>query len=353
MVEAIGKRHDDDPTRENQNGAFRVRFRDGYKAIFKVCDAVPEYSYESWKAEILAHAIDRVFAINRCPAVVPRALNVFDNVELVGSSSERAVMDRNRRDISKICQGSQRTFFGSMMGWSDVNVQEAKNIHIHYTEKTVFDTHNMLQHNIEFARTVISLYLTGQPHKFNHNVYGVPAASNSTDVFLISLDNDRAAWELPDDSERYKFDRNLPACDRAPGKAKFKCSQFSVGRVHEGGHQVLTKISMLHLESFISTACIFPRTLSSRIRRFSEGTNDTTPSQLIKHFVAESLQNATASAQAQRDANIFHYFRWSSKVFDDRVVFLAAALHSCIERYTYTYTVFGLEDPDIAMLEAG
>jgi hypothetical protein len=343
-IEAMGLRHDSNDDIANQNGALRVRFRDGYRAIFKVCDAVPGgYSYESWKGEVIAHAIDRVFAINRAPAVVPRSIDVFD-LKLNSTGGSSSAMSKNRETVSRLCQKSHKAFFGSLMGWTETNVEELQNYHIKYSARTVFNVSNMQQHNIEFARVCISLYLTGQPHKFNHNVFRVPSPVNN-DLFLVSLDNDRAAWVPNEASEDAKFDPKWPACNRSPDHTTFHCHNFALGNTHQN----LSKISMKHLESFFNTACIFPRTLSSRIRRFadeveSKDSKVARPSALVKAYVDDSLAHATRSSN--QDADIFAYAKWNANILDQRVTFLAKALHNCLKKYGYSKTIFGLEEPE-------
>jgi hypothetical protein len=340
----MGLRHDINDDIANQNGALRVRFRDGYRAIFKVCDAVPGgYSYESWKGEVIAHAVDRVFAINRAPAVVPRSIDVFDLKLNASSSSSSSVMAKNREIVSRLCQKNRKTFFGSLMGWTETNVVELQNYHIKYSHSTVFNTSNIVQHNIEFVRACISLYLTGQPHKFNHNVFQVPNPVNS-DIFLVSLDNDRASWQPNEASEDRKFDPKYPSCNRSPDHVTFHCHNFGLG----ANHQNLSKISMKHLESLLSTACIFPRTLSSRIRRFADEAETSKsavkPSSLVKAYVDDSL--AHASRSSNQDADIFAYAEWDADILDARVKFLAKTLHACLKKYGYSKTIFGIEEPE-------
>jgi hypothetical protein len=44
------------------------------QVVFKGCDHDPSSPDESWKAEVLAHAVDRLFHIHRTPVVCARAL---------------------------------------------------------------------------------------------------------------------------------------------------------------------------------------------------------------------------------------------------------------------------------------
>jgi hypothetical protein len=57
----------------NRNGVIRLRLAGEIEAQFKPCDNVG--STESWKAELIAHAVDRVLGLRRVPAVVPRVLH--------------------------------------------------------------------------------------------------------------------------------------------------------------------------------------------------------------------------------------------------------------------------------------
>jgi hypothetical protein len=349
-VEPIGKRHA--RVDANLNGALRVQYRSdsANKAIFKVCDAVEDYSYESWKAEVIAHAVDRVFAVNRVPAVVPRAIDVF-SLRLPSSATTAARLRYNLNRVADVCQRRNSRFVGSVMGFVSLNLAERKNFHIHYTLEHTFDVKSIHQHNVEFARAVIFIFLTGQPHKMNHNLYTV--VDPLTDqLFFLGLDNDRASFTPPeadDASERCKFADNVPACNRSVLHSQFSCSRFGVGHANcltstsgDSDLDFLTKISMQHLQSFIRTACIFPKTLASKIKRFAEEGKNESPSQLVENYVNEQ----TKEAQLDADPKIFSFQFWSPSVLDERVRFLSKTLHTCARTYGYSNVIFGGGDDE-------
>jgi hypothetical protein len=166
------------------NGAMRLRYDDDRLGQMKLCDAIPGGSWESWKAEVIAYAIDRLFGVHRTPPVVLRIVKPFalpTNPARPNTTEHlRQVFARDRcvslssilrcrclswlsvlakfrcRQVKRLCQNKIDVFYGSIMGWTKYPV-----VVMHgYSEKLPrwffkFDLNMVTQHQVEFSRLLV------------------------------------------------------------------------------------------------------------------------------------------------------------------------------------------------------
>jgi hypothetical protein len=94
------------------------------------------------------------------PATVPRIVDV----RRIGAKGDDKIETSSKllsrvSQIGRMCQHDQPLFYGSMMGWTQLGVTELHNFHVTYTNENEFNLDDIQQHNIEFVRMIIGLYL--------------------------------------------------------------------------------------------------------------------------------------------------------------------------------------------------
>ena len=163
------------------------------------------------------------------------------------------------------------------------------------------------------------------------------------DLFLVSIDNDRAHWLEHKKDHEHLGHGEQPACNRSPHHSKFTCHHFGQTRAH-------VKIEMRHLASYLQSACIFPRSVASRLKHFAAGVDGSDsklrPSAAVHNYINMQHDLAMRSPDAHHfEANthtdVFTYNRWNDTALDMRVRFMAKMLKRCIDTYGYSGVVFG------------
>jgi hypothetical protein len=141
---------------------------------------------------VIAHAMDRVFGFARVPAVVPRFVDAF---KLKYDSR----FEKNLQDDKHYCQNGITPFYGSVMAWSKYPVAVQHDYWRKFLDATRFDLTDITQHQLEFVRLVMMLFLGGAAAKMNHNIYMFVSTIDVTarKMFVIGVDNDRFAWKTP------------------------------------------------------------------------------------------------------------------------------------------------------------
>jgi hypothetical protein len=188
-------------------------------------------------------------------------------------------------------------------------------------------------------KTLTLSVISDEPHKFNHNAMKMD--THNGQLFLISIDNDRAHWAHHDNSHTTLSAHEKPACDRQPNRSKFTCHHF--GQERDG-----KKLAMRHLASFLGSACLFPRSVASRLKHYSND-EQLQPSLAVQRYISAQHKQALLASDAKHFkessmSDVFTYNRWNATVIDLRVKFLAETLHRCISTYGYGQVVVGLAD---------
>jgi hypothetical protein len=329
-----------------ENGAIGLHMADGRRALFKVCDHVYDLasattlptSFETWKAELIAHAVDRVLHVHRVPAVVPRSIR-FTSLPLATADNEDA--HERLKVVRFSCQNGRHVMHGALIGFTKFALERIKNYHTHFVEEHEFDLSRLSQPCIEFARVVISLFMCDLPHKYNHNIMTlvpeVVRRGSEPWQFLVGIDNDRAHWLRFTDSQVQlsPAQHEVPVCNRTETGDRFRCEHYGQGRV-------MSKVEMRHLASFLGSACVFPRDIAERIEAIVA--SGVRPSQLVHEYIVEQLVVSRRLAGEHGDdphlraslwpeQSAFAMDRWNSTVFDLRMRHIHKILTGCIERF--------------------
>eukprot|EP00019_Armaparvus_languidus_P014100 CAMPEP_0168588050 /NCGR_PEP_ID=MMETSP0420-20121227/5223_1 /TAXON_ID=498008 /ORGANISM="Pessonella sp." /LENGTH=534 /DNA_ID=CAMNT_0008623407 /DNA_START=423 /DNA_END=2024 /DNA_ORIENTATION=+ len=340
----------------NRNGVIRVHMQPTravnqtsipVQAQFKACDDVG--STETWKAELIAHAIDRVLAIRRVPAVVPRTLPANDSLVVQYDDPSLDTTHRHAtkhlHDVVNHCQHRHTTMRGSLMGWFHQDL---------YTEKEFFSLFARLSQRqlgvagatlpqmftidltnrsnrqalLELSKCLIGLYVCDLPHKLGHNIMTLTPSHQllhnktgplpTTRLNLIAADNDRAHWLSaksthrklsPQDAQPQGF--SLP-CNRTGHESRFACRVWAER----------DKLEMRHLHAILRSSCVFPRTVGERVLRVAR---DRSMEHLTRLYVARQLRRSfrlahdddeqrAAVGGALYDLWPFTMKRWRSRV---------------------------------------
>lgn len=173
------------------NGGFRVRFANGMLGMFKSCSLVS--TDESWKSEIIAHAVDRLLGLHRVPAVVGRVLSVD---ELRRAHVAPGMDQRHLNDIVRTCNNNG-ALVGSVMGWTNFPLATVEEFGTRFMAHAQWPLRALPHADVEWVRLVLTLVLSGYYKKVNHNI--AQAVFNYTadaphELILIGIDNDRAQW---------------------------------------------------------------------------------------------------------------------------------------------------------------
>lgn len=320
---------------ERSNGALTLRMADERLAMFKVADRVVDIddrvqldnSFETWKAELVSHAIDRVLALRRVPATVPRRVRV--NTVPRRSNDTAALWI-----IQKAAQNHRRVFEGALIGFTKFPVAHVRNFNRRFVDAgALFDVSRMPQPSIEFVRLALALFVLDEPHSFNHNTFTLASGRrDGTWEFLIGIDNDRAHWQRFSGSHLRLSTGELPACNRTDAEPRFSCLNF--GRRHD-------KVEMRHLVSLFETACVFPRDVAERLEQVAAAAMP--PSAIVHDYLIDQLLvarrllheplPATELTSDWPEAAPLSMARWNATVFDLRVRFLASTVDKCVARF--------------------
>jgi len=205
-------------TKAHMNGAFRVEllrdenFPDGLYAQFKSCN----HNHETYKSEVIVHAIDRLLRIHRVPVTVMRQLKVGNVLSvasgervvhngkgkhehgkllMVTTRSNEHVVDR-LVTIARACNNG-RVFVGSMEGWVKYPLVTLHQFAITYLPNVecVPTPQGLSQVCREVSRLLFSLVVEGHLLKMSHNIVLLKDKHAQERLVLVSIDNDRALWK--------------------------------------------------------------------------------------------------------------------------------------------------------------
>jgi hypothetical protein len=330
-----------------ENGAIGVHMDDGHRALFKVCDRVYDLasgtalptSFETWKAELVAHAADRVLHLHRVPAVVPRSVR-FGAQPL---TTPPEIDGHERLKVVRFaCQNGRRVMHGALIGFTKYPLERIKNYHTHFVADHEFNVARMAQPCIEFARLVVALFMTDLPHKYNHNIMTLaPSVVRRGGAerweFLVGIDNDRAHWVRFTDSQVQlsAAQNEVPACNRTTTSDTFRCD-------HYGQNRTMSKVEMRHLASWLGSACVFPRDVAERVEAIEA--SGVRPSQLVREYLVEQLtvsrrlvgeldDEPHLRASLWPEQSPFAMDRWNDTVFDLRFRHVHRILTECVARF--------------------
>jgi hypothetical protein len=219
-------------------------------------------SFETWKAELVSHAADRVLHLHRVPAVVPRSVRI-------GALPLTTPPDIDGHERLKVvrfsCQNGRRVMHGALIGFTKYPLDRIKNYHTHFVNDHEFNVARLTQPCIEFARLVVALFMSDLPHKYNHNVMtlapSIVRRGSEPWEFLVGIDNDRAHWVRFTDSQVQlsAAQNEVPVCNRTLTSDTFRCE-------HYGQNRTMSKVEMRHLASWMEQRVHF-RARRRRARR--------------------------------------------------------------------------------------